>query len=78
MNTRVQVEHPVTEMVTGVDIVKNQILVANNEKLGLSQKEIKSDGHAIECRINAEHPIRFTPSPGKITSWHVPGGPELG
>ena len=77
MNTRVQVEHPVTEMITGIDIVKTQILVAAGEKLPFRQKDINFRGHAIECRINAEHPFKFTPSPGRITSWHVPGGPGI-
>jgi acetyl-CoA carboxylase biotin carboxylase subunit len=77
MNTRVQVEHPVTEMITGVDIVKTQILVAAGQKLPFRQKDIVFRGHAIECRINAEHPYKFTPSPGRITSWHVPGGPGI-
>jgi acetyl-CoA carboxylase biotin carboxylase subunit len=77
MNTRVQVEHPVTEMITGVDIVKTQILVAAGEKLTFRQKDVNFRGHAIECRINAEHPYKFTPSPGRITSWHVPGGPGI-
>ena len=77
MNTRVQVEHPVTEMITGVDIVKTQILVAAGEKLPFRQKDVNFRGHAIECRINAEHPFKFTPSPGRITSWHVPGGPGI-
>jgi acetyl-CoA carboxylase biotin carboxylase subunit len=77
MNTRVQVEHPVTEMITGVDIVKTQIRVAAGEKLPFRQKDITFRGHAIECRINAEHPYKFTPSPGRITSWHVPGGPGI-
>ncbi|MBM3367357.1 MAG: acetyl-CoA carboxylase biotin carboxylase subunit [Betaproteobacteria bacterium] len=77
MNTRVQVEHPVTEMVTGIDIVQQQILIAAGEKLPFSQKDIALRGHAIECRINAEDPYRFTPSPGKITSYHPPGGPGI-
>ena len=77
MNTRVQVEHPVTEMITGVDIVKTQILVAAGEKLPFRQKDVNFRGHAVECRINAEHPFKFTPSPGRITSWHVPGGPGI-
>ncbi len=77
MNTRVQVEHPVTEMVTGIDIVQQQILIAAGEKLPFRQKDIALKGHAIECRINAEDPYRFTPSPGKITSYHPPGGPGI-
>ncbi len=77
MNTRVQVEHPVTEMVTGIDIVQQQILIAAGEKLPFRQKDIALRGHAIECRINAEDPYRFTPSPGKITSYHPPGGPGI-
>ena len=77
MNTRVQVEHPVTEMITGVDIVQTQIRVAAGEKLPIRQKDVAFRGHAIECRINAEHPYKFTPSPGRITSWHVPGGPGI-
>jgi len=77
MNTRIQVEHPVTEMITGVDIVQEQIRVAAGEKLSVRQKDIEVRGHAIECRINAEDPFRFTPSPGKITSYHPPGGPGI-
>ncbi len=77
MNTRVQVEHPVTEMVTGLDIVKEQIRVAAGEKLGFRQEEILFRGHAVECRINAEAPFTFTPSPGKITAYHPPGGPGI-
>jgi acetyl-CoA carboxylase biotin carboxylase subunit len=77
MNTRVQVEHPVTELITGVDIVQEQIHVAAGTKLRLRQKDIQLRGHAIECRINAEDPYRFTPSPGKITSYHPPGGPGI-
>jgi acetyl-CoA carboxylase, biotin carboxylase subunit len=74
MNTRLQVEHPVTEMVTGIDLVKQQILVASGEKLTISQNDIKIKGHSIECRINAEHSESFIPSPGKITQYHQPGG----
>ena len=77
MNTRIQVEHPVTEMITGVDIVQEQIRVAAGEKLSVRQKDIELRGHAIECRINAEDPFKFTPSPGKITSYHSPGGPGI-
>lgn len=74
MNTRVQVEHPVSEMITGVDIVKEQLLIASGQPLGFTQDEIIFRGHAIECRINAEHPRTFMPSPGKVTSFHPPGG----
>ena len=74
MNTRLQVEHPVTEMVTGTDLVKQQILVAYGNILNLTQENIKLQGHSIECRINAEHPETFIPSPGIITQYHQPGG----
>jgi acetyl-CoA carboxylase biotin carboxylase subunit len=74
MNTRVQVEHPVTEMITGVDIIKEQIRSAAGLPLRFKQSDIKINGHAIECRINAEHPFKFTPSPGKIDGYHTPGG----
>src|SRR5450830_315628 len=77
MNTRVQVEHPVTEMITGVDIVQEQIRIAFGEKLRYRQRDIELKGHAIECRINAEDPFKFTPSPGRLTAWHVPGGPGI-
>jgi acetyl-CoA carboxylase biotin carboxylase subunit len=77
MNTRVQVEHPVTEWISGVDIVRTQISVAAGERLPFTQKQIELRGHAIECRINAEDAYKFTPSPGRITSWHMPGGPGV-
>jgi acetyl-CoA carboxylase biotin carboxylase subunit len=77
MNTRVQVEHPVTEMITGVDIVQEQIRIAAGEKLRMRQKDIQFRGHALECRINAEDPIKFMPSPGRIVSYHPPGGPGI-
>lgn len=74
MNTRVQVEHPVSEMITGVDIVKEQLLIASGEKLSMTQDDITFTGHAIECRINAEDPDTFMPSPGLIKHYHAPGG----
>ncbi|HRM52706.1 MAG TPA: acetyl-CoA carboxylase biotin carboxylase subunit [Ottowia sp.] len=77
MNTRVQVEHPVTEWITGVDIVRTQIMVAAGEKLPFTQRQISIKGHAIECRVNAEDPFKFTPSPGRVTAWHMPGGPGV-
>jgi acetyl-CoA carboxylase biotin carboxylase subunit len=77
MNTRIQVEHPVTEMVTGVDIVKEQLRIAGGEPLLLKQEDIVMRGHAIECRINAEDPKTFMPSPGLIQLWHSPGGPGV-
>ena len=77
MNTRVQVEHPVTEMITGIDIVQEQIRIAAGLKLAFRQKDIVFQGHAIECRLNAEDPFKFTPSPGRILSWHMPGGPGI-
>ena len=77
MNTRVQVEHPVTEMITGIDIVQQQIRIAAGEKMEFRQRDIELRGHAIECRINAEDPFTFVPSPGKITSYHSPGGPGI-
>jgi acetyl-CoA carboxylase biotin carboxylase subunit len=77
MNTRVQVEHPVTELITGVDIVKEQLLIAAGERLSYRQKDIEIRGHAMECRINAEDPETFMPSPGRITQYHQPGGPGI-
>ena len=77
MNTRIQVEHPVTEMITGVDIVRAQLEIAAGEKLKFSQQDIRISGHAIECRINAEDPKNFTPSPGPVRLWHAPGGPGI-
>ncbi len=77
MNTRVQVEHPVTELITGIDIVQEQIRVAAGQKLRFRQRDITRRGHAIECRINAEDPYTFVPSPGRITSYHAPGGPGI-
>ncbi len=74
MNTRIQVEHPVTEFITGVDLIEWQIRVSAGEKLAYTQKQIKMKGHAIECRINAEHPFKFTPSPGTVELYHAPGG----
>jgi len=77
MNTRIQVEHPVTEMVTGIDLIKEQLKVAAGESLAFRQEDIQNTGHSIECRINAEHPETFTPSPGTITTFHLPGGPGV-
>ncbi|MBX3268516.1 MAG: acetyl-CoA carboxylase biotin carboxylase subunit [Acidobacteria bacterium] len=77
MNTRIQVEHPVTEMVTLADIVRNQIRIAAGEELYYSQDDVQIVGHSIECRINAEDPVKFTPSPGKITAFNIPGGPGV-
>ncbi len=74
MNTRLQIEHPVSEMISGVDLVREQIRVAAGEPLGYGQDDLRFSGHAIECRINAEHPDTFTPSPGRIASYHAPGG----
>ena len=72
MNTRIQVEHPVTESITGLDLVKLQLRIAREEELKVKQEDIIFHGHAIECRINAEHPITFVPSPGKILDYHAP------
>lgn len=77
MNTRVQVEHPVTEMITGIDIVREQLLIASGEKLSVRQEDIVFRGHALECRINAEDPRNFMPSPGRINTFHAPGGPGV-
>ncbi len=77
MNTRIQVEHPVTEMITGIDLIKEQIKIASDIPLTLTQKDIKLRGHAIECRINAEDPRNFMPSPGTIKLLHQPGGPGI-
>ena len=77
MNTRLQVEHPVTELITGIDIVKTQLRIAAGEELPFSQDDIRIQGHAIECRINAEHPTTFRPSPGTISLFHPPGGPGI-
>lgn len=77
MNTRLQVEHPVTEMITGIDIVREQLRIASGEKLSYKQEEVQIRGHAIECRINAEDPKTFMPSPGTISLWHPPGGPGI-
>ncbi|MCY3730338.1 MAG: ATP-grasp domain-containing protein, partial [Rhodospirillaceae bacterium] len=77
MNTRVQVEHPVTEMVTGIDIVRDQLLIAGGEVLRHRQDQVRWSGHAIECRINAEDPQTFMPSPGTVSRWHAPGGPGI-
>jgi acetyl-CoA carboxylase biotin carboxylase subunit len=77
MNTRVQVEHPVTEMITGVDIVREQLRIAGGEPLSITQDDVRFTGHAVECRINAEDPRNFMPSPGKVTRFHAPGGPGV-
>ena len=77
MNTRIQVEHPVTEMITGIDIVKEQLRIASGEELSFTQDDVQWRGHAIECRINAEDPKTFMPSPGLVPLWHAPGGPGI-
>jgi len=77
MNTRIQVEHTITEMITGIDLVQQQILIAAGQKLPYKQSDVQFNGHSIECRINAEDPFKFFPSPGLITNWHTPGGPGV-
>ena len=77
MNTRIQVEHPVTEMITGVDLVREQLRIAAGERLRIRQEDLVLRGHAIECRINAEDPKTFVPSPGTVQLWHSPGGPGI-
>ncbi|HEY7142085.1 MAG TPA: acetyl-CoA carboxylase biotin carboxylase subunit [Methylomirabilota bacterium] len=77
VNTRIQVEHPVTEMLTGVDLVRAQILIAAGEPLGLRQEDVRLDGHAVECRVTAEDPLNFTPSPGRVVAYVAPGGPGV-
>ena len=77
MNTRIQVEHPITELITGVDIVKEQLRIAAGVPLGYRQDDIHVRGHALECRLNAEDPDTFAPSPGAITQYHAPGGPGI-
>ena len=77
MNTRLQVEHPVTEMITGIDIVREQLRIASGEPLKIRQEDVRISGHAIECRLNAEDPKSFMPSPGLVTLWHPPGGPGI-
>ena len=77
MNTRIQVEHPVTEIITGIDLVKAQLRIAAGERLPWSQDDVQIRGHAIECRMNAEDPKNFMPSPGPVKLWHAPGGPGI-
>ena len=77
MNTRIQVEHGITEMITGVDLVRQQLRIASGLPLDLAQEDVTLTGHAIECRINAEDPFTFVPSPGRVTAWHLPGGPGI-
>ena len=77
MNTRLQVEHPITEEITGIDLVREQIRIAAGLPLSFTQEDISFVGHSIECRINAEHPETFVPTPGKVTAFHAPGGPGV-
>ena len=77
MNTRLQVEHPITEEITGIDLVRQQIKVASGQALDFTQDDVTFTGHAIECRINAEHPETFMPTPGKVTSHYAAGGPGI-
>ncbi|MCK4708178.1 MAG: acetyl-CoA carboxylase biotin carboxylase subunit, partial [Gammaproteobacteria bacterium] len=77
MNTRLQVEHPVTELITGIDLVREQLCAAAGEELSIKQEDVKLNGHAIECRINAEDPDNFMPCPGTISQYHAPGGPGV-
>ena len=77
MNTRIQVEHPVTEVITGFDLIKEQIRIAAGEPISFTQDDVEATGHAIECRVNAEDPVKFLPSPGKVTTFHPPGGPGI-
>ena len=77
MNTRIQVEHPVTEMITGIDLVQEQIRVAAGEPLAFAQEDVRFEGHSIECRITAEDPDTFRPSPGTVSGYHTPGGPGV-
>ena len=77
MNTRLQVEHPVTELITGIDLVRAQLEIASGEPLAIRQKDVVLRGHAIECRINAEDPDNFMPSPGRVGLFHAPGGPGI-
>ncbi|MEC4678753.1 MAG: acetyl-CoA carboxylase biotin carboxylase subunit [Nitrospirota bacterium] len=77
MNTRIQVEHPISECVTGIDLVKEQIKIASGKPLSIKQSQVKLNGHSFECRVNAESPVTFRPCPGKITAFHVPGGPGI-
>src|SRR4030095_11434392 len=74
MNTRIQFEHPVTEMITGIDLIREQVRIAAGESLGYRQDDVRIDGHALECRVNAEDPTTFAPSAGRVTGWQAPGG----